>query len=131
MATLFPGGIDSFPSAAALAAGLLSSYPHSRAHGELGEALAAVEAKVGVTGSPDASSLDYRTTHLGGVLTGSLPSPGLAPTGVVAGSYTLASINVGPDGRVTAASNGTGGGGGSTGASRADLYAAALRAQFL
>ena len=48
---------------------------------------------------------------VGGVLTGSLPNPGLAATGVTPGSYTGTNLTVGVDGRITAASSGGGGSG--------------------
>jgi hypothetical protein len=57
--TNFPTALDTFPSAAVLAANTLNTDPHSALHGNLGDALAALEAKVGVDGSSVPSSLDY------------------------------------------------------------------------
>lgn len=59
MATNFPTSLDTFPSAATLATHQLSTDPHSALHGNLGDSVAALEAKVGVDGSAVVTSLDY------------------------------------------------------------------------
>lgn len=60
MATLFPGALDTFPGAAVLAVQTLATSPHSTLHGNLGDAVAAIEAKVGINGSTDVASIQNR-----------------------------------------------------------------------
>jgi hypothetical protein len=54
----FPTTLDTFPSAATLVSHTLATDPHSTLHGNLGAAVAALEAKVGVDGSAVATSHD-------------------------------------------------------------------------
>lgn len=60
MSTNFPTGLDSFPTAADLADDTLATKPHSTTHGNLGDAVLAVETKVGVDNSGVTTTLDYR-----------------------------------------------------------------------
>ena len=60
MTTSFPAALDTFPTAVDLADDNLSTKPHSSLHANLGDSVAALEAKVGITSSAVTSSLDYR-----------------------------------------------------------------------
>lgn len=64
MATNFPTSLDTFPSAATLSSHTLSTDPHSTLHGNLGDSLAAAEAKIGADGSAVTTSLDYKVQRL-------------------------------------------------------------------
>ena len=59
--------------------------------------------------NPDTGGANWQNTcALGGVLTGTTQNAGLAPSGVTAGTYVAPTVTLGADGRVTAASNGSG-----------------------
>lgn len=63
MTTAFPTGLDAFTNPAASAA---LSTDHTSQHGDLNDAVEALEAKVGIDNSAVPSSLDYRVTVLEG-----------------------------------------------------------------
>jgi hypothetical protein len=96
--TSFPGGLDTFPAAATLAGQTLGTTPHSTLHGNLGDALSAVEVKVGINGSADTTSLDYRVANLlppqAGQAGKVLGTSGTAVSWVSAAVGTVTSVNV-------------------------------------
>lgn len=59
----YPASLDTFPTSADLADDTLATKPHSTLHGNLGDAVAAVEAKVGVDASAVATTHDYKLAN--------------------------------------------------------------------
>lgn len=67
MSTLFPGAIDNFvnPSSAD-ALGAPAPRKHSEQHTDANDAIEAIQARIGTTGSTDPGSIDYRLSAAGG-----------------------------------------------------------------
>jgi hypothetical protein len=62
--TLFPGAIDTFPDITATTQENAAGLEHDVVHNNEAAAIAALEAKVGITNSADAASLDYVVRNL-------------------------------------------------------------------
>jgi hypothetical protein len=104
MPSNFPTSLDTFPAAATLAGHNLATDPHSTLHGNLGDALAAVEVKIGIDTSAAATTLDYLLKnpasidpghkHTGASLSGIVSSFNTRSGAVVAttGDYTAAQV---------------------------------------
>lgn len=60
MATNFPTNLDDFPNPQ----GTQSMAGHAALHGNVNDALEAIQAKVGIDGSNDTNSLDYKITQI-------------------------------------------------------------------
>ncbi len=70
----------------------------------------ALDAKLN-SNDPSVTNSRSPTGAAGGSLAGNYPNPTLSTTGVTAGSYTNSNVTVNGEGRITAISNGSGGGG--------------------
>lgn len=68
MATDFPGALDNFsnPSPSTRTRSGNPLLRHARQHSDVNDAIEAIQAKVGVDGSADPNSLDYRVTQVEG-----------------------------------------------------------------
>lgn len=78
MATSFPGAFDAFVNPGAN--DLVTVVSHAAQHDNINDAVAALEAKVGITNSADAASLDYkvaRNSSIRGTFTNSTLSSGV------------------------------------------------------
>ena len=98
----FPTSLDSNPSAATLAAENLDTSPHSTLHGNLGDQIEALEAKVGVDGSAVTTSHDYKLAQLAaidalvGTATGALSGEivvGTSPGGELGGTWASPTVD--------------------------------------
>lgn len=78
--TVFPGSLDNFanPGPDTLLNSPATGLRHDQQHVASNDAIEALEAKVGVTGSADVNSLDYKITHVTGGVTDHGALTGLA-----------------------------------------------------
>lgn len=97
--------VTSVTAGTSVGTGALFQYFQAILSGYTGTGTVTCELAYGLGAS--ASSSGPPSGAAGGVLAGTYPNPGLAATAVTAGSYTNASVTVGADGRLTAASSGT------------------------
>lgn len=70
MATNYPAALDAFPDQPTLAAHLLSTDTHSRLHGDIGDAIRAIETYAGTSANPAAGTITYRLNQVGTVIVG-------------------------------------------------------------
>lgn len=63
MTTVFPTSIDTFINPNAAAGDTLASVPHDAQHDNINDAVAALEAKVGINNSAVTTSIDYKLAH--------------------------------------------------------------------
>lgn len=104
MSTSFPGAIDSLTNPAASDA--QSAPSHAGQHSDINDAMEAVQAKVGITGSAVPTSLDYlvKTAADPGHTHGATSAPGSA---TAASMYEVAVKSLGQFGNVSSHSTGT------------------------
>ncbi len=93
MATNFPAALDVFVDPAANAR--LDNPPHSLQHANANDAIAALQAKVGIDGSEDPNSLDYKITNVSlAAGTVAVAGTGINVTAPTSGSQTISNSGV-------------------------------------
>ena len=70
MSTAFPTALDAFINPSETDTLDSATVPHAAQHANANDAIAALQAKVGITGSTDATSLDYRVAAVETALRG-------------------------------------------------------------
>jgi hypothetical protein len=94
--TNFPATLDTFLNPTSATTMDAAGYEHDLQHDNLNDAVAALQVKVGITGSLDSTSLDYKVNH-GGVFIvgGKLALGGSVSSGTVTGlalAFTPSSV---------------------------------------
>lgn len=124
MATNFPTSLDSFsnPSGSEITNSPTPALKHSTQHANINDAVAALEAKVGVNNSTVTTSLDYRTRAQTTLFTTGGAGNYTIPTGATAIQFTaIGSGGPGGAGRRGAAGTIRCGGGGGGGGGRVEV----------
>lgn len=76
----FPTALDTFVNPSDAGGDTLTSVPHDAQHAKINDAVAALQAKVGINGSADAGSIDKILTTKVNVTTNPNDAPGASPT---------------------------------------------------
>lgn len=86
--TNYPVALDTWVNPNAAAGDTLGSVPHDLQHRKVNDAIAAIQAKLGITSSLDVASIDYAIRHLQGLIA---PTAHIADVGT---AITTSGINV-------------------------------------
>lgn len=76
----FPTALDTFVNPSDAGGDTLTSVPHDAQHAKINDAVAALQAKVGINGSADAGSIDKILSTKMPAITSPVDAPGVSPT---------------------------------------------------